>query len=73
MYIAAKSKDMNGGPLSARNFVGTPNLPNQYSKKIVATVIAVAFVIGIDLVSFDKPHVITTTYWLALYVSVRVL
>lgn len=52
VHIADKNLDLNCGLLSVRTFVDMPKLLTQCSKKIVAPVVAVVFVLYIAFVSY---------------------
>lgn len=72
MHIAEKHLDVNCIPLSVAIFVGVPTFLAQCSKKIVATVIAVVFCVGISLFNFENQSAIKTMYWLPLFFWKRV-
>lgn len=68
VHVAAKNLDVSCGSLSVRIFVGMPKMLTQCSRKIVVTVVAVLFVVGMVSVNFEKRSVNATRYCLPLLV-----
>lgn len=60
MHKAANNSDVNYVLFSVRTFVGMSKLLTQCYKTIVATVVAIVFVVDTGLVNFEKWSVITT-------------
>lgn len=71
MLIAAKKLVVNCGPLSVRCFVCMETLLSECPKKILNTVIAVVFVVGVVLLNSQNRSVIMAMYGLPLFVLER--